>query len=313
VGKQYPKHQRSQTLREGTEVCMLFSATDHRLTVPGRLSTAIALMAALTACGDVAAPPDLQQREGMLLSGSNVVRYPIAQPVLSSVSVQGARNVDGTCRFQHSVKLGKGQSVFESVSEYDPDTCSFVVVRHDPALLPTFARHSDSTAQLQTQAAAEDGESYTTDMEWWAPQSFVDDCATQIGLDLAFTQILWIQDPPGLNVNRSTQNGFFFYTGSCVQYARTVYQSWWFPSGWYLTGHFHDVYPLWNWEQVNGDGASYMRNDTFCAGQTTYANYDLNRVKLFYDGYVSFEWWFDASGACSSLLTRHRSASVGWS
>jgi len=280
-----------------------------------------------TACANE--PLGVGSAPTLSLEGPNVIRHTQRRPILERLLIQGARSEGGVCGFTHSVRLGGGQEVFESLLEYDPDTCRFIIARHpvDSALAATkwVPGVTPGRPGRPSGAPSADYESQTTDVETELPPpggglspSNHDYCSShgQIGPDHWGSQKMYFDDPIGIRVTRSDLDFYFMndLDYQCVTYAHSYLLSEWYrTSGWYLTQHEHYQGPAdthWTW--MRAIGYQTMRNDAFgdifCQGYSTWTHYNPNEVRMFWDGYTTFDWNYYAVGGCSSWLTPYRYA-----
>lgn len=165
--------------------------------------------------------------------------------------------------------------VFESVVEFDPTSCKFVVARHSPEAIPdhlledfrTFRERVFASRRNQKQIIPDrqnsavssdpDVESYQTNIEKWAPSSFAQQCDMQIGLARIAHGTMWTESFTGwLELNKSNQSTWFFDNGDCVQWVHSPLTSEWRSgTGWRLDAHIHFIAPRdAQWTQVDGVG-----------------------------------------------------------
>jgi hypothetical protein len=109
---------------------------------PVALGAIVALLVlVLAACGDTAptsrkgtAPARIVwDANGPRLEGKGVVRAPPAKNFIERrrFLVKGRREPDGSCSYQREVELTEGQSVTETMNEYDPAACTYVFAEGD--------------------------------------------------------------------------------------------------------------------------------------------------------------------------------------
>ncbi len=279
-----------------------------------RSAMSICLLIAIAACSETHDPDwqssSEQTTDGQLLA--KTIRWEPERPVIRTIEVQGERLADGGCSIGHTVVLKKGEAVWESVLEYRPVTCTFLLARH-PVDSVLEAAKAKSIERAPAQSSGDYGTFIDTkEIEYEGGgggplgpmMSSSQVCDTQVGDAAAPYQKVWYEDPPNWDMNSSEMDGYFFYNGDCVQYARTIHKGKWLArTGWDIVQHYHFLSEMdseWSW--VRAQGYSKYVNSTFCAGIDTYTRYWPNEVRMFKDGHVAFTFSAHAWEGCYYLL-----------
>jgi hypothetical protein len=245
------------------------------------------------------------------------------------VRLKGVREPDGGCGFLREVTLKKGQRRAEREVEYDPTTCDFIVAegeyRGGADGYDTFSteRHFGRGRTDQVSASSSDVSttSSSRSVGTWSTAGAANQdlsaaaaygtCPGTVG-DIAHAyQVLWYEDPPGLDVTKSDLDLAFQYNYVCVNAGRSYHTAQWLSgTGWRLTAYGHDAY-------FSGSSQSYAEavaytgftNSVFgnvvpgCSNTETYTNFKPNQIRGFKDGYVTFIYYATKSGSCKDLLT----------
>lgn len=226
----------------------------------------------------------------------------------------------------YEVRKKDDTPIFESVVEYDPDTCRYIIARHPPELVtppPHDFSPPDNIETLPSVVQAMAPTAYS-DQEveyalgggggWGGGTGGV--CSARVGSFVAGQQWLWTEDPPGIKVSESDHVVTFTYDydAQCVSWMRSQLWSKAFASsGWQVKKHNHATPrprdPDWN--SLEAWGYSEMENltwaATFCptSDDPTYTYY-ANYMYAYYDGYKSWHFSSWDSGGCSYLLGQYR-------
>lgn len=274
-----------------------------------RLVTLASLLTLVTACFDSGGSSETASgpSAALTLEGPRVVRYPRTRPEIKRELVMGFRGSDGRCGFQQFVRLGKGEAFFQSVAEYDPETCEFILAHHLPASAPpahgrrpalpapgrlnhdaSSALQSDGSDELSTEAWHPDLQgSPSPPSNVKSAGSVAELCPVEIGNSAGGLQRLWHEDPVGLTVTEhQLDTSFFYHHGECVQYVNSVSRTnWLWQSGWHLETHSLGIFPQNSqWTRVDATAYSSMENPIFCAFNNTFVNYSPNQLRQFTTG-----------------------------
>lgn len=113
---------------------------------------ALALYGVLAACagGDSDVPSETVTVSPSL-TGAQVVRFPAKDPETDRFAVDGVIDENGKCRLGRQFESPPGVTtrVFESVVEFDPTSCKFVVARHPPEAIPDHVQEDFRTFREQ--------------------------------------------------------------------------------------------------------------------------------------------------------------------
>jgi len=307
----------------------------------------VLLLTFLFACDHPVRPDAIEDPNGTSafsgrLTGDNVIRYPSHRSIVSTSIIAGLIDETGSCRIERTARIMKGEALLETVIEYDPDTCTFVVAKHPPDELvvtrtakPDHIGAQSSSAAPSAYATAFSGDYATSTLvdtlertggpggplfssRGQDPQA----CYETLGLMGTGFLKAWYQDPVAIEVNSTEHENVFFYLPNeqCVQWSQsTLTSSWYLPTYWFLNGiPTIDLVPLPSnddWDLVQAVGRAQFKNTFFAnlnplcgfpPNEVTYTRF-WNELRLSYDGYVTFSLGNTfAWGDCSELLQ------LGW-
>ncbi len=228
----------------------------------------------LAACSDHdASEPEPEVR--LSLEGRNVIRYSAPARILETFLIQGRRDAAGRCGFAYSTTLKRGDMVFESITEYDPESCKYVIARHPSPLISNsqdlrgFSQQNSANAQETStleidyggsgapvfESSTGHGQATTSGVPGRAPSppskgtsqatssaspQIPPGCSPYVGYDRTAWQKLWHNDPIGITVAGSHLDVFSFYDETCIQYARSTHTTEWNDNlGWYRVNTQH--------------------------------------------------------------------------
>ena len=310
---------------------------------PFATAFAIAIPLLFQACSEPDAPTAFDSQATAELSGQlvgpRVIRYPSHRTITARIPVRGTRGQNGECHLARSVKLSKCESILETVIEYDPDTCRFIIARHpsDQLVIPADGGQTEGSDSLLFQPSGALSHDYGTSTIVdtiqqsggsggggavpFLQQQDPEACYEATGFVGTGILKVWHQDPIGLQVTSADHTNLFFYLPQeqCVQWSQsTLTTSWFLPTQWFPTGFPSypriDLTPLpsnneWQWVQAVGranfENRFFANMNPTCGispDERTYTRY-WNELRLFNDGDVTFSLGNTYTwGDCSELL-----------
>ncbi len=315
----------------------------------GQRSMLLVPLALLASCSgpEPIVSPDISAaltEDELVLEGSAVVKRMHEVPEISRTLVQGHKVADGGCAFEATNRREAGGTpTVESVAEYNPETCVYLIATHSweafsgwyrrnvdssgpgtlrsvpdngsgGGSLSSFGGSQSSTKQIVYSGGSPDLPLPGITMPVAAKAKMPSSCSPYVGqLSTPFQEIYTI-DPVHITTSRSYHALTYWYLyNDCVNYVLSYLVSEWFVfSGWELQSHVHpDPFPVNNWSAVLNHPFQTMRNttfaDTFCPWSpgNTYTYYK-NWITAWKDGYSSYSWQGYSTGGCSGLLSTFR-------
>lgn len=291
-----------------------------------RARLSVFLTLALTAaCGLDPATAPISSR-GPLAANTSVSRRPYDPNYIeeSRRVLRGVRLTNGGCGVGSVDTLQAGEHLLEWVAEYDTSTCTLTLARGRYVGPERETRkhpgktHVD-TAKVEGQAPRLAVANPLTRIKSLDPrgpllniESF---CDPWIESAWQGYQRLITEDPFQVDVNWDRIEFEWASRPSlnCIQSAVMTHSAWSNPVTYWSIGAF------WTVENYISADASYAQgwvssqhiNYWFCLPSVpTYVYYRDNKMRIFPDGHVIFEMWWDWWGDCSSLLHSDRQAAV---
>lgn len=279
-------------------------------------------------CADTGSPTDeIPSSRKPVLVGPRVQRAPDNPRFHADTHLifQGRRDASsGACVLGHELTLKRGERVSERTIEIDLDTCRYVVERGKSDRPLPSNRHADSLSArsrvkhyrhphpVRPSSFKRNGSARSL----FSNALFSSSMHSTMGPGTSCaTQLLWFEDPIGINVTESELHVFWEWevfedpSGEIFYADPFHFLQWYGPSGWQLQSdqlQIMDWYPsIWEIK-----GFSSMDNNSFpCPDPPpTWTHYNPNQLNIYGNGSVGFYYSVFAHGACSNLLTLNREA-----
>ena len=239
--------------------------------------------------------------------------------------LQGVHLANEGCRVGSVDTMKAGERILEWVAEYDIATCVLTLARGryvgpereslkypsriqvDSARIGGQARGVEVAYPSNRIASPGAQRAPLFDINW--------NCDPMLESAWQGYQRLITEDPVQWDVNwdRIEYEWMSRPSQNCIQSAVMTHSAWSQPiTGWSISA-------FWTVENAFSTDGSYVQgsvssqhiNYAFCLPTVpTYVYYRVNKMRVFPDGHVVFEWWWEWSGDCSSLLHADRETAV---
>lgn len=230
--------------------------------------------------------------------------YPLEDP--STLTRQGKRASDGTCKFEGKMVLQPKQNAIEERPQaVNLNTCEERVIRGVPTKESMGVSLEKKAANNDPHVSSKEDERKSHPRDDAVSKAKGDAAASYWSAGFLKT---WWENPVNLDVNLVRNNTGWYWNGSRVTGARGGYRYYWLSaSGWDLRGN--NWRNSWTSYQTTSSSYAHYRNPIFCRamlgifGSTTHVYYDRNTVHGRYNGALVGRWNSYKSGGCNRLLS----------